>query len=298
MDFRYRIVIGAMVVFVSIAIYSLAYVTGNQDSASGTEKGATDAYTGGAFSNSSLLIGNPVIHRETLEFTGVSVTDFIAFEDFPIDLDRDSVDAAAKLSVVNTPDYAWTKLITYDDRTQADEEPDLVLRVMGAVKPNVVNNFNATLYIVESQEGQLLGFSSMPVVKNGIIREIAVVTEDIPIRFKTEILTSNYNSPYIFGLIYDNNRFSPYSQSSIIDSTLEVNIEPVGLMVDGKLEEFPEWLKVETIKLPISLTNNNPDYYGILIITSDAPVGSHEIAFREIVNDRIFLETMTVTVIG
>jgi hypothetical protein len=260
----------------------------------------------GTFSSSAanlqspIKIGDPVIQRGGLNFRsngGNASADFISYEDFPIHLAGNL--HTNNLKVANKPSNVWMKFINGEESSEFGEDNETILRVAGAVKPLVPNNFNTTIYIANSQEGEILGISSLPLVQNGIINEMAIVRENIPIKFKEVVVQAvSQGNIFVYGLINDHNAFGlEFDTSETMPmNDLEVNIEPIGIMINGNLSGLPEWLEIRTTNLPISLTENIPEYYGIMLATLNAPAGSYEIAFRETINSNEFIETMTVII--
>lgn len=146
---------------------------------------------------------------------------------------------------------------------------------------------------------QLLGISPLHVAENGIIHEIAVIKEDIPVRFINEIVVHpNSAFPFIYGLVYDREKLISYADSFEDNrNEFRIHLEPVGLMHNGSMMEIPDWLTITILEPEIPISENMPSYFIILVSTTTPPIGSYEVAFRETINGRVFVETMIISVV-
>jgi hypothetical protein len=246
-------------------------------------------------SNPNFTIGDPIMNVSLLRY-GSGFAKFIAYEDFPLEIP--DYFNKGDVRIINLPDGIWAKLIPIND------DDKTTLRLMGYVKPVIPNPLNQSLYLIERSDNTIYKVS-VPIIKNGIIKEISIIRDSIPIKFNHELL-ANYNSTlfYLFGVVYDPAFVSDHSVTGENEleklnmSELNVNIEPIGLMNDGKLVNFPMWLQLKTLRLPLALKENQPDYYVLGISTNNAPIGSYQVAVRETINQKIFIETITMTIIN
>lgn len=240
-------------------------------------------------------VGNPIMNTTSFSYEGID-TKFILYEDFPIN--TPSYFNNGDIRIENLPDNTWAKLI----RSNSSHYGETTLRLMGAVKPLVSNPFNETISLSDRPGNNIIVKTSLPIVRNGIMGETSVIRDSIPVKFKHEILArSNSKILYIFGIVYDPTFFNGHfiqGQSTGIHNLMNINIEPIGLVKDGNLTKIPTWLQIKTMNLPLVLTVNEPNYYVIGLSTVNAPTGSYEVELRETINQRIFLETITLTIIN
>lgn len=243
----------------------------------------------------SLSIMNPISYRQSLDYEGKELANFVLYQDFPLKIIP--LSSTHDLKLVNVPENTWAKLIP-NKEINHDNSSGITLRMMGAIKPFVPTPVNNTIFIVGSKDQNGLPFAaSTTIVKNTIMTETSTVRDSLPVKFKNEIFTKD-NSKFfiIYGIVYDKNVDS-LSEYVTTGSSLKMNIEPVGLMYNGNLTSLPKWIEVKTMKLPLLLKQNQPDYYVVLISVTKAPSGSYELAFRESISEKIFIETMTLTIL-
>lgn len=240
-----------------------------------------------------LSIMDPISYQDSFEYENKKLASFVLYEDFPLKMQS----PVFNLKLINMPDDVWTKLIP-DETIHPDHTYGMTLRMMGAIKPFVPTPFNDTIFVIGPKDKNgIPPMASTAIVQNRIMTEISIVGDSLPIKFKNPIFAKkNSTSFYIFGIVYDKDITSNPSIFEINPSSLDVNIEPVGIMSNGILIKFPEWLKVQTIKLPLSLKQNQPSYYALMVSTSGAPLGTYEITLHETINKKIFVQTITLLI--
>ena len=123
---------------------------------------------------------------------------------------------------------------------------------------------------------------------------MAAIREGVPIKFRNEVIVhQNTSAPRIFTVVYND------YESASAEKAMRIGIEPLGIFQNGILGPLPNGLTVETEELPLTLQGNIPESYGMLISASpDSKPGSYQLALRETINEAIFVETMTVTILG
>ena len=170
---------------------------------------------------------------------------------------------------------------------------------MGAVKPLAPTKFNGTLFLSVFDYNKNMSYvTTTSIMQNRILEEISPVRTSVPVKYKNEMFSySNSTITHILGIVYDNDPMYNFSIDANSTNSLYVNIIPLGIMYNGSLEDFPPWMKVEVFNLPKTLNQNQPTFYLIRITTTNAPVGSYQIALRETIGSEKFVETMTDTVI-
>jgi hypothetical protein len=299
---NYKVAVTLSIILASGIIIAYSLGSGASGNARVSAINSFEGHSSENQNDSSIVIGNPLIHKESLNFTNIDNAnfnvDFIAYEDFPVYLKSQHL-RVDDLKIINRPVGTWTKVIRYQELPSGYPNADAFLRIAGIVKPSTPNIFNSTLYLSNARDNQLLGISSMPIIRNGIIEEIAAVKEDVPVRFNNEIIAyPNSTFSHIYGVIYDDANFMPMSRSSGEEKKLDVNIQPIGIIQNGNLTRIPDWLKIEGIGSQFSVYENKPSFFTIIISTQNPPSGSYEIAFRQTVNGKVFTETMIISVIS
>lgn len=221
---------------------------------------------------------------------------FISYEDFPLQIPPST--SITDLKLINIPNGIWVKIIQNKENTTSDSSP--VLRIMGAVKPLTPVEFNNTLFTIIPDHSKNMSYvAATNIIQNRIIEEISPIRISLPVKFKNEMFSyRNSTITHILGVVYDNNPMSSLSIHTNSTNKLYVNITPIGMMYNGSLTNFPSWLKVNIDGLPKILNQDQPTYYLIHTITTNAPVGSYQIALRETIGNENFIETITNSVVG
>lgn len=244
----------------------------------------------------SLTLGEPVTKEETLNFPNLGNTTFVAYQDFPVSSDQLSLNG---LKIANKPAGSWMKLMISNEE-DAKDGSDIRLRIAGVVRPFTPTPFNSSLHVYNIVN-DLVDDASIPIVRNGIVSEIAEVRKDFPIRFANELLTqTNASVPRIYGAVYDDRNGGLEGDIQLpnnpVNDKLQIIIEPIGIMRDGKLESMPEWIELRVVNSPLLMEEHVPAYYGIVVSTSNAPAGTYEIALQENIDEKTFIETIMITV--
>ncbi|GEM_PF-7093575 len=238
-------------------------------------------------SNPNFSVGDPIMNMSTFRY-GHAYAKFVLYEDFPLKI-SDNFNKSNILAV-NLPDEIWTKLLTSKDGNEK------YMRLMGYVKPGTPNPMSQSLYIIDKSDNARYE-TSVPILRNHIINEISAIRDSTPIKFKNELfIHSNSTTFCIYGVVYDPTS-DKYAQGKPHQTDLNADIEPIGMFDGGKLVGFPLWLHVKTIGLPITLKENEPNYYVLGLTTNNAPIGSYQVAVRELINNRVFIESITLTVV-
>jgi hypothetical protein len=218
---------------------------------------------------------------------------FDLYEDYPIKIKRSDLNIE-DLKTINVPDGVWTKFTSNMDTHPNGNNTSIILHVMGAIDPSYPTPFNNTFYVDTKLNGSHTHILPLTVIKNRVLNEVSVLRGTTPVKFKNILfVTPTANVAAFYGLVNDVN--STFASKTSSDNLL-VNVEPLGIIDNGTLSSFPKWIDVSTQGSPLSLKPNGPTYYAVLISTTNAPPGSYEIAMREKINDRIFIETMTLIV--
>ena len=243
-----------------------------------------------------IVVGQPNYYPTTLIYNKTVEAGFVQYEDFPIESKILSHYGPNNIKPVGIYDNnIWTKLLRND--TGSSNSSQIILRVLGAVKPFTPNPFNQTLYMVMTDETKNQTYTtSIPIIRNSIMSEVFVVNGKVPIKFKNEIFAlKNGTLPHIFGVVYDPGYEMTFASKS--PASIHVNIQPVGVINNVTMTAIPPWLEIKPLQLSLSLTQDQPDYFAFLISTKNAPEGSYEIALRENISGKIFIETINLTIL-
>lgn len=240
------------------------------------------------------LIPQPIFYQTEVIYNNTKRATFVLYEDFPLgNLPENGSYRIIPPAIADG--NIWTKII----RNVTDSNYNsYVMRLFGAIKPFTPNPYNQTLYLVLKDETKnQTNLSPLPIIRNYIINEIDVVRKDVPIKFKNEILAlTNDNPVYIFGIVYDPKYIPAFFDSNQI-SPIHVEIDPIGIVDNTTIKPLPSWIKIESLHLPLVLHQNKPDFFAFVLTTKDAPRGSYEIALRENIDQKIFIEQITLTIL-
>lgn len=249
-------------------------------------------------SNPAISIGDPNYQERTLLYNNTDEAGFVLYEDFPILLDNISMKDLNSMKIVGVSDNdIWEKIIRND--TKSNSSSQMILRVLGAVKPFKPNSYNQTLFIVMTDSAHQTYVGTIPLLRTKIMSESSILNTELPIKFKNEIFAlKNSTFPHIFGIVYDPSYPLPFLEPKDVLSSIRVDITPMGIMNNTVLSPIPSWLTIRPLQLPLTLNPDQPDYFSLLISTKNAPLGSYEIVLHETINKKIFTETITLSIVG
>lgn len=246
-----------------------------------------------------IVVNQPNYSKSILIYNKTIEAGFVKYEDFPIKITESlHKDLHNVESVGIYDDNIWTKVISNDN--SSNNKSQIILRVLGALEPFKPNPYNQTLFVVIKNKTQNQTYvAPIQIVRNSIMNEVFVIHDGVPVKFKNEIFAlQNSTLPHIFGIVYDPNYQLPFLDSKHSLSSIHVDIEPVGIINNTTITAIPPWLQITPLQLPLSLTQEQPDYFAFLISTKNAPKGSYEIALRENISGKIFIETIVLTILG
>lgn len=283
MKASYKIIfifLSAAIIVVTLFPYSFSQYVTHQDNQLDTQSNSTDIQILN-HNNTLINVQEPIKQEQFINLTSYSLK-FILYEDFPLHTSK-SLDSES-LRLANLPYNSWAKVII-------NEKNQSMLRITGYVMPGKATPFNNTLFLIPPSNAKYNfgDWTTISLVKNNVLEKIDVLQNLRPIRFNDAIFAyPNSTFGHIFGIVYDISNDSP---------NLKLDIEPIGMISNNTLSDMPNWLKIETMKLPLTLNPNQPNYYIFNVSTFDAKPGSYEIAFREHINNQMFVETATLIIL-
>lgn len=244
--------------------------------------------------SNDFIIGEPFHADRSFEYNKSS-TNFVLYEDFPI---KKTLNSESHLRFENLPENTWAKIVVSNNKHNSTFS-DTFLRIMGAIKPFQPNPFNNTFFVMAPVNKNVYQVRSIPLLKNGIIMEVSTVGDSHPIKYKHELFIRNNSTTLsLFGVVYDDPISGIINMGENESKTIALNITPLGLIQNGTLTPFPDWLEVKVLRLPLTLTLDQPDYYVLLISTVKAPPGSYEIGLSENISQNKYIEAITVTIVN
>lgn len=199
-------------------------------------------------SSGSLVVGSPEWQFLSFNYSGVEVK-FIPYETFPVTV-YSAKPSDVSLDSSAAPPGVWIHYAS--DSVQAGPQGTITqLVVAGAVKPFAgPGDFNITLATSASPTNT----TTLPLAEIGI--PVTVISDQVSNLVPSSIeVPANASEPYVFGIAY-----GPSQSSS---QAYTVNLQILGVSVDGSVQPLPAWLKLSFSSDSISLNPDLPTYLAL-----------------------------------
>lgn len=232
----------------------------------------------------SMDIGSPDVHSGTFCMDmgngGRSCGGFGTYTEFPITTSSQKA-TNVTLHAFDIPYGGWVKF-SPPQLAVGPSGSSAKMIVAGVVQPYGGPPPDTRAMKVQALSGgKSVALSYVPLIKG---HSLSVLNSSGPIDLDGQIINNingtNFNT---FGVVYDAENSS--------EKSLPVNLSVLGLH-DSNASALPPWIKVKIPKSSFILNDSIPYYFTLGTITTNAPVGLHQIAIKENVGDKTFVSNL------
>jgi hypothetical protein len=245
----------------------------------------------------SISVEGSAVNYTTFIYGNGSLS-FPSSEEFPLSVSAQST-SDIHLTVVGAIDGMWAKLMPENLTSVGPAGASSILLVAGAVSPpgggKPSNGF--TLSVVASDDA---GHSST--VNIELVPEVNVAVLHSPSAIDLVHIT---DQPYDavpdflqvapYGAVYDP-LIPDYALRPLQLANLSVSLQPLGILVNGSVQEMPPWLQVVIPEASFNLTADVPHYFELGVKLVSAPLGNFTIAVGETIGGENFVAYVNYTV--